>query len=316
MHIFVVAWILREHAVYFAGKIINLLYTYISHRTNTPAITTTPVSETSKTTVTYESLAKKYETYEAKMKQKFMLSYDLTADIDYNSNIDDIFYDPEKHHYAVLAENNQYEKTWKTRILIEAIPDGSVIMYYDPYKRGFAYFSMQSIPYHLLNAIAMKYVLTYRCRYFFMDEAETPASCPSKLIDLEKWEPKENRVSNSEGIKFVTSTTKDVWTQSKEKGRGGPFAKFKSYNTPVKKAVEQRKGKQTVIKNRFIYLGNPRYFSILQKIPFAVQTKKKMSYKEFKALKSKMENNPTKMNTTEEKELESMCMQLKPKSTV
>jgi hypothetical protein len=308
---FILAWILREsireHAEYFFGKIFGIINNYL-RQLNTSVTQQQPPHIVN--SVAQESLAKKYEAYEAKMKQKFMLSYDLTSDIDYNTNVDDIFYDPEKHHYAVLAENNQYEKTWKTRILIESIPDGSVIMYYDPYKRGFAYFSVQSIPYHLLNAIAMKYVLTYRCRYFFMDEAETPASCPSKLIDLEKWELKEKRISNSEGIKFLTSTTKDVWTQSREKG---PFAKFKSYNTPVKKAVEQRKGKQTVIKNRFIYLGNPRYFSILQKIPFPLHAKKKMSYKEFKALKSKMEtDNLTKTDTSEEKELESMCMKLKP----
>lgn len=311
MHIFILFWFLREslreHANYFI-QFFSQLKTYIEYVANKSKQTNFE-NETTNPAISYESLAKKYEKYEIKTKEKFMLSYDLTNQTDYNSNIDDIFYDPEKHHYAVLNENNEYEKTWKTRVLIESIPNGSVIMYYDPYKRGFAYFSMQSIPYHVLNAVAMKYVLTFRCRYFFMDESETPASCPSKLIDLEKWELKENRISNSDGIKFVTSSSKDVWTQSTQKG---PFAKFKKYNTPAKKAVEQRKGIQNTIKNRFIYLGNPRYYSILQKIPFPVQAKKKMSYKEFKALKSKIENTPTQINSTEEGELNMMCMKLKP----
>lgn len=311
MHIFILGWFLREtlreHTAAFINKIFTFLQAFIKATVASKHSTSTVENVNPK--IQQESLAKKYEKYELKMREKFMLSYDLTSQIEYNSNIDDIFYDPEKHHYAVLAENNEYEKLWKTRVLMESIPNGSVIMYYDPYKRGFAYFSMQSLPYHILNAVAMKYVLIFRCRYFFMDEDETPASCPSKLIDLEKWEPTKKTATNSEGIKFITSSSKDVWSQSTQKGKG-PFAKFKSYNTPAKKAVEQRKGRQTITKNRFIYLGNPRYYSVLQKIPFPVQAKKKMSYKEFKALKTKMEPNPTQ-NVNEESELAAMCMKLK-----
>jgi len=302
MYIFVVFFIFRKQLIELLEYVKEQLQKYLQQ--NNPQVASPSITvEKEETTPppSQESLAKKYEKYEKQMRERFVKTFEKTgadagAGADYNTNVDDIFYDPEKHHYAVLAENNEYEKKWRTRVLIESIPAGSVIMYYDPYKRGFAYFSMQSIPYHVLNAVAMKYVLSFRCRYFFMDETETPV--PSKLIDLEKWEPKETKIANSEGIKFVTNSSKDVWTQSKK----NVFAKFKSYNTPATKAVEQRKGMQNSVKNRFIYLGNPRYFSILQKIPFPVQAKKKMSYKEFKALKIVSEPN---------NEVETLCMKLK-----
>lgn len=300
MYFFIIFFIFRKQ--------INDFFEYVKTRcrgylyTETQEIETDKNDTTTPKVVVQESLAKKYEKYEKQMREKFVKTFENET-VDFNLNIDDIFYDPEKHHYAVLAENNEYEKRWRTRVLIETVPNGgSIIMYYDPYKRGFAYFSMQSVPYHLLNAVAMKYVLLFRCRYFFMDEAETPV--PSKLLDLEKWEPKDTKVANSEGIKFVTSSSKDVWTQSKK----NVFAKFKSYNSPATKAVEQRKGTQTIIKNRFIYLGNPRYFSILQKIPFPIQAKKKMSFKEFKALKKAASASAA---AAPDNELEIMCMKLK-----
>ena len=42
-------------------------------------------------------------------------------------------------------------------------------MHYDLYKNGFAYYCNDSLNYNLLNAVAMKYVITFFCRDFFID---------------------------------------------------------------------------------------------------------------------------------------------------
>ena len=44
-------------------------------------------------------------------------------------------------------------------------------MYYDLFKQGFGYYSNDSVvSYKILNAMAMKYVIVFFCRDFFMDE--------------------------------------------------------------------------------------------------------------------------------------------------
>ena len=45
------------------------------------------------------------------------------------------------------------------------------LMYYDLFKQGFAYHSDESfVSHNVLNAVAMKYVNTYFCKDFFLDE--------------------------------------------------------------------------------------------------------------------------------------------------
>jgi hypothetical protein len=46
-------------------------------------------------------------------------------------------------------------------ILIDRTPYGNVIMHYDVFKNGFAYYSDINLSYKIINAVAMKYVLTF-----------------------------------------------------------------------------------------------------------------------------------------------------------
>jgi hypothetical protein len=100
-------------------------------------------------------------------------------------------------------------------------------MYYDAFKQGFAYYCDQtSIPYNLLNAVAMKYVRIYRCRDFFVDNLETPEENPSPLLDIQeknggKKEEKEEKLNE------------------KKETKKSPFATFKNYNTASNKAVKK-----------------------------------------------------------------------------
>lgn len=88
-----------------------------------------------------------------------------------SQNCDDEFFDNEKYKEIMKVENNFLEEKWRTKVLMESTPRGNIIMFYDAYKRGFSYYSDNScLPYHLLNAIAMKYVRVFMCLDFFIDE--------------------------------------------------------------------------------------------------------------------------------------------------
>ena len=98
-----------------------------------------------------------------------------------NSNIPPIFYN--KAEFAEFIEDkNDLEREWKTRVIFENTPRGNIIMHYDIYKGGFAYYSdMQGIPYAVLNAAAMKYARIFRCRDFFIHTEKKPIKIEMKL---------------------------------------------------------------------------------------------------------------------------------------
>ena len=111
-------------------------------------------------------------TYYNNNKRRFVSSFQ--EDKDYNDNIDSIFYDKPKFQQFMKAECNYIEREWRTRILFENTPRGNIVMFYDPYKQGFSYYcDFNSVPYPVLNAIAMKYVIIFRCRDFFVDNKIT-----------------------------------------------------------------------------------------------------------------------------------------------
>ena len=156
------------------------------------------------------------EKYKKIAKQRFLDIYSKSLfGLRYNSNIDPIFYLRPQYQEAIALENNALEMVWKSRFLMETTPRGNIIMFYNAYKRGFAYYSDQTMPYELLNAVAMKYVVMFRCLHFFLDEQVVPKDHPSPFVqmyEVEDAKPSTSSVTGSGGI--------DV---SK-----GPFAKFKS----------------------------------------------------------------------------------------
>lgn len=196
----------------------------------------------------------------------------------YNCNMNSVFYSRDLYQAAIKEKDNELEKEWRRRILYNHIPNrGNVIMYYDAYKRGFAYYSDQSIPYGLINVIAMKYVLMFRCREFFLDEQIVPDEFISPFIKLyEEEEPTNTENPEDKSLKI------DV--------KKGPFARLKQYsttiptnnpaqlsNTQINPLLNKYKNDKTgassqnqvkyVIKNKFIHLGKICNFSILSKPP-------------------------------------------------
>jgi hypothetical protein len=107
----------------------------------------------------------------------------------------------------------------------------------DAYKQGFAYYSGQTgIPYSVLNAVSMKYVMMFRCRDFFMDENILPE--PSgitrkhKEADEREKQDKKEKMSNDAPKSLSESAAKKESDHS-------AFAKFKSYNNVSAKVIQK-----------------------------------------------------------------------------
>ena len=202
---------------------------------------------------------------------RLLRTYDKT--IDMNVNIDPIFYNKQKFSECMREENNRLEGRWKKNLLYESTPRGAIFMYYDVYKSGFAYYADQNyIPYSILNAMAMKYVVTFFCRDFFVDDSIIKV--PSGLADV-PIDPVLKKPSNKPSNEHM--------------------AKFKNYKTMEKDKDKDNK-QVPIIRNKFISLGKPYNLPIIQKtskIPKldmsgpskydAIFSKPKLSYKDFKA---------------------------------
>jgi hypothetical protein len=161
----------------------------------------------------------------------------------FSSNIDAVFYTRKELNKVLLVENNHLEKEWKTRIMIDSTPRGNLIMFYDVYKQGFAYYSDQnSMPYSVLNGAAMKYVVMFGCRDFYMDENFLPEEYPSPLakIFLEDEKPDSENNDDIEANKKGAGTGTKIKTKpEKIDTKSGPFAKLKNYRFDEKKQAPQ-----------------------------------------------------------------------------
>jgi hypothetical protein len=204
-----------------------------------------------------------------------------TDDPRLNENIDPVFYNKSEWTEVLRDEHNFLEKKWRTKILYESTPRGNIVMYYDAFKLGFVYFSDQNMPYSVLNAVSMKYVLTFCCRDFFMDEVVLTDLSPSGIMSKHK-EDAEQEKTNKDAEKGPAHRNEFSVANAKS-----PFAKFKSYNnvsakiksnalsTEYAKASASANAKANVNAkvnldedkqlNRFIHLGKICNTSFLQK---------------------------------------------------
>ncbi len=140
-------------------------------------------------------------------------------------------------------------------------------MYYNVYKQGFAYYSDQSIPYPILNAVCMKYVIRYFCLDFFIDNSILPENMNSPLLKLIEDEDINDRAKKTNIMKKMSSDATTDFNNEKK-----PFAKLKNYNIQPsnpknKQSIEPVKVQtcDTYI-NKFIYMGKIANFSILQPV--------------------------------------------------
>jgi hypothetical protein len=161
---------------------------------------------------------------------------------------------------------------------MEHTPRGNVIMYYDAYKHGFAYYSDTVIPNDLLNVCAMKYVRTFFCRDFFIDKTYYPMNIISPfarihLLEAKKRSEKDNKFDVSKG---PFAKLKKPVVVGKERGKVA---------VPYKEKKEEKKKEPEIIKNKFIHLGKTYNFSILQSPTKKTEKKDlgKINYSDFKS---------------------------------
>lgn len=225
--------------------------------------------------------------YYNKNKNKLLSTFELESD--FNSNIDKIVYNQKELKEKLKEEKNEIESIWKKRILYQAIQreDGQIvnlIMYYDLFKQGFGYYSNDSVvSYKILNAMAMKYVIVFFCRDFFMDEFvlnEKEIKLPILNDIFNKDEEEEEKKKKN----TLNTADKDV------------FVKYKNNKiTKNKEEKDEDDKEKNWIKNKFIHYGNIKNVSFLQKeskpkINFShkfqgmFDSNKVFSYKDFKNL--------------------------------
>lgn len=220
--------------------------------------------------ITTEMVLKEYEEKEY---NKFLKLFENDHA---NLNMNKEFYDIELYKNTVLNTDNEFEKQWKSRILYENTPRGNITMYYDAFKKGFAYYADQtSIPYKLLNTVAMKYVRIFSCRDLFIDDKYTPENYQSPLIKIQEEEEKKEkeRIKSELGESGV----------KKEILKNGPFAKLKKYRLEDPKKDNEKMNKDKTINlisnvNKFLYMGKIMNFSFIQKMPVKRILKVENSY--------------------------------------
>ncbi len=183
--------------------------------------------------------------------ERFLDTYRKYSASEMNSNVEPVFYDKEQYKAAVELPDNELELAWRKRHVNLSTPRGNVIMFYDAYKLGFAYYSDQYIPYKMLNAVAMKYVVMFRCRDFFVDETIVPDNHKSGLINVRLNAPTDNNNNKTKAYPgFVMPDD-------------APFAKLKSAQEKTK--VQKKETTENKIINKFIKLGGVRDYTPLQK---------------------------------------------------
>jgi hypothetical protein len=187
--------------------------------------------------------------YIDKAKSKFIKTFNKD-NTDINTNIDKEFYVTEDYTSIMKDINNSLEKKWKIKTLCEYTPKGNIIMYYDPYKQGFSYYAdSHPISYDILNSVAMKYVTTFKCRDFFVDDEVPPTGEASPFIKIHMTDKSKKKGNDPKSVKI----------------QEGAFAKLKKNNIQSMNDTENAPPKQIYFRNKFICLGRMRNYSILTK---------------------------------------------------
>ena len=245
-----------------------------------------------------ETILSKSDRYIDVRQTRFLSTFEKKGKL-YSSNIEPCYYNKTEMNETLAPVDNNLEVVWKRRVLFETTPRGIVSMYYDPYKMAFSYYAdSTSIPYTILNAVAMKYCVIFFCRDLFMDDEITPDASPSPLIRIHQ---EESKKTNHEKGKNDTNNTNSK--KEKDSLANAPFARFKNYSKGKPKLATDNEPPipvKTYHRNRFICVGKLVNMQLLQPIQKKMKTngfsskflddlrgetslqKEVMSYKDFK----------------------------------
>jgi hypothetical protein len=222
------------------------------------------------------------EIYYNEKKKRLHMTFNRVGDEKkHNSNMDACLY--EKEWYSTkrekTEESNGMEERWRKRIMFEWTPMGNVIFYYDVYKNGFAYYSDNRLMDYFLNAIAMKYVVLFKCRDLYMEEKHTPQ--PSPLIQIvhdvlkeEKEEEEAKKKKQKQASQYSQKQLNQLYVKPNrtpiglptiDKHSGSWWKWIVSWFYLPEKEVIPPIPPIPLYKNKFIRMGKIEDFSFLQK---------------------------------------------------
>jgi len=151
------------------------------------------------------------------------------TDVGANANIEKIFYNEDKRPLKrmLLSVDNELDRKWKTRFLIETTPRGNIIMMYDVYKNTFSYYcDFSNVPHPILNACAMKFVMNFRCLDLFLDCAYYPEGYAGSPL----WNVYEMNLLSGDGVGSGTDAVKKIDINAFVRPKSNVFASLKKYN--------------------------------------------------------------------------------------
>jgi hypothetical protein len=144
------------------------------------------------------------------------------------------------------------------------------MMFFNPYLLSYHYYSdEQIIPYKILEQVATKYVVMYRCKDFFIDVEKRPGNKILEVLQKEEDSLKSKKMKVNDITKCVNihSESRDVFAALKDYRSEAtkptdPKAKptDPKPTEPVKKNVEEPK-----FSNKFVRIGKMCEFNITQK---------------------------------------------------
>jgi hypothetical protein len=187
--------------------------------------------------------------------------YKTMTAADANTNVDPTLYDYTLRKTLFVEENNLTEKQWRSRLLFENTYRGNIIMYYDAFRMTFSYYSdEQIVPYKALHHAALKYVVRFRCRNFFIDMETFP---DNPMIEVLKKE--DDSLKTKSKMNHGSNTPNKPKPQDNK--QNAVFARLKNYSdAPNDKTKQQNKPKH-MFSNKFVRIGKMCEFNILQKPP-------------------------------------------------
>lgn len=243
--------------------------------------------------VTYDDDGNELSSFEERIKEKkgFCIEQITKIKSDLISLNDTIINEEDIRKEVMEHIINERLDKLKNNFIIEKTPLGNVLMFYNNNKKSFEYYTDNSMPYRFLEVVSRKYVLTFNCRFLYVDMERELKNFESKLEEKEIKE-KEQLLQKSE----TNTKTNDC-----EKNKKNVFVKFKSYNKqmgtgimnkvpPPSNSIPNKNrnhfNEKTLLKekaNHYTCEGKFSNFNMLKKVDKkSVNKKYSMSFADFK----------------------------------
>lgn len=167
--------------------------------------------------------------------------------------------------------------------VLETTPLGNVYMRYNHNKKSFEYFSNNTIPYRYLEAVGRKYVITFMCKFLFVDLEEELKKSSDKQT-LEKENPTNitkdhDKNKNKKRENPKTMLAKHYGKEMKMEQNIKSFIPQIKVNLPNVKTNDNQLLKENA--NRYTWEGRISNLSLLKK----AEKKTTLSFADFKKIK-------------------------------